>query len=570
MKYRCLMRVFFLVLLAGCGKKDPIVAVIGNKQVITLNEFKEDFSRGKSTEAVETSSPSRLLNHLNHMIDTRIKILEAYEMGLERDSAVVAKVVPTRTQALFNRLYETEIVDHMVKETDIRAYFAHMGKEVVIRKITFRCEADSSSEEEAKRKAQDVLSQARAGEDFAALARTHSEDRGSAMNGGLMNPLVWTQQNDPVKDRAFTMQEGDISGLIKDNTGYHIIKVEKIREKERDPYHEVREEIRQNLIAANRQAIAEEARAYWSKVMEDKGVFWNEEELEYLVQRLKSVKDPRRDILADSLDGLSPEEKEKVLVQHKEGQITVQDFEEKIQEYPQHTRFPIDQTSGLKRLFEQWLMRRMLLEKAVSKGLEKDKAVVEELQKTTEQEIVRVLMDRFVIGEIKPREEALKLYYERNREEKYSDPEKVNVQEVMVKDEDMANRIAQWAKAGRDFSKLARDYTERPGYKNKDGILGFFAQGRWGDMGEKAFTLKPGEVAGPIPLKNDRGFSVIKLLEQRPSQVKPYDEVKSRVRNDLIREIKKDREEQWLEEKRNKYSVKTYENVLRKAIPRAS
>ena len=570
MKFRCLMLVLFLILLIGCGKKDPIVAVIGNKQVITLNEFKEDFSRGKSTEAVETSTPSRLLNHLNRMIDTRIKILEAYEMGLERDSAVVAKVIPTRTQALFNRLYETEIVDRMVKETDIRAYFARMGKEVVIRKITFRCEPDSSSEEEAKRKAQDILGKAKAGEDFAALARTHSEDRGSAMNGGLMNPLIWSKQNDPVKQEAFAMQTGEISGLIKDNTGYHIIKIEEIREKERAPYHEVREEIRQNLIATNRQAIAEEARAYWLDVMEDKGVLWMEEELEYLVQRLKSVKDPRRNILADSLYGLSIEEKAKILVQHKDGQITVQDFQEKIQEYPQHTRFPIDQTSGLKRLFEQWLMRRMLLEKAVSKGLEKDKTVVEELQKTTEQEIVRVLMDRYVIGEIKPKEEALTLYYERNREEKYSDPEKVNVQEVMVKDEDLANRIAQWAKLGRDFSKLARDYTERPGYKNKDGILGFFSQGRWGDMGEKAFTLKLGEVAGPIPLKNNRGFSVIKLLERKPSRVKPYDEVKGRVRNDLIREIKKDREEKWVAEKKNKYTVKIYENVLQKAITKAS
>src|SRR4029079_9881290 len=50
--------------------------------------------------------------------------------------------------------------------------------------ITFPEGADDAAKAQAKTKAQQVLKDVKAGKDFATLARQHSQDPGSAQNGG--------------------------------------------------------------------------------------------------------------------------------------------------------------------------------------------------------------------------------------------------------------------------------------------------------------------------------------------------------------------------------------------------
>jgi peptidyl-prolyl cis-trans isomerase D len=74
-------------------------------------------------------------------------------------------------------------------------------------------------------KARELLKQARAGADFAKLARENSQDYGSAMRGG---DLGWTSRNGWVKpfaDAAFSAPVGAIVGPIRTQFGWHIIKV---------------------------------------------------------------------------------------------------------------------------------------------------------------------------------------------------------------------------------------------------------------------------------------------------------------------------------------------------------
>lgn len=74
-------------------------------------------------------------------------------------------------------------------------------------------------------KARDLLRQARAGADFAKLARENSQDYGSATQGG---ELGWTSREGWVKpfaDAAFSARVGQIVGPVRTQFGWHIIKV---------------------------------------------------------------------------------------------------------------------------------------------------------------------------------------------------------------------------------------------------------------------------------------------------------------------------------------------------------
>jgi len=83
----------------------------------------------------------------------------------------------------------------------------------------------SDAQKAAKRKlAEDVLKRARAGEDFAKLAKEYSEDPGSKDKGGEYT-FPRGQMVPEFESAAFSMSTNQISDIVTTTFGYHIIKL---------------------------------------------------------------------------------------------------------------------------------------------------------------------------------------------------------------------------------------------------------------------------------------------------------------------------------------------------------
>ncbi|GMV04851.1 MAG: hypothetical protein AMXMBFR53_11310 [Gemmatimonadota bacterium] len=94
-----------------------------------------------------------------------------------------------------------------------------------------------SAKSAAKARAQQLLDSVRAGGDFEALAKAHSQDPGSAEVGG---DLGWFRRGAMVRefeDAAFAMVDGQVSEVVETEFGFHIIKVERSRLGERKGRH---------------------------------------------------------------------------------------------------------------------------------------------------------------------------------------------------------------------------------------------------------------------------------------------------------------------------------------------
>jgi peptidyl-prolyl cis-trans isomerase D len=102
--------------------------------------------------------------------------------------------------------------------------------------------------EETKKKAEDVLKQAKKGAKFDELAKKYSEDPGSKDKGG---DLGWIRQGQTVPEfekTAFSLAPGQISDLVKTQYGFHIIKVLEKQNAHTKPFEEVKDSIRTPLL----------------------------------------------------------------------------------------------------------------------------------------------------------------------------------------------------------------------------------------------------------------------------------------------------------------------------------
>lgn len=102
--------------------------------------------------------------------------------------------------------------------------------------------------DEIRKKAEDVLKQAKKGAKFDELAKKYSEDPGSKDKGGDLGWLVQGQTVPEFEKAAFSLQPGSISDLVKTQYGFHIIKVLEKETAHTKPFDEVKDSIRGPLL----------------------------------------------------------------------------------------------------------------------------------------------------------------------------------------------------------------------------------------------------------------------------------------------------------------------------------
>jgi len=120
-------------------------------------------------------------------------------------------------------------------------------KTATVRHILLLTQGKSETEKAAaKTKIEGILAEAKAGADFAELAKMYSEDAGSKDKGGLYENFPRGQMVKPFEDAAFSVPVGQISGVIETAYGYHILKVID-RQKETRTFEAVRPELEARL-----------------------------------------------------------------------------------------------------------------------------------------------------------------------------------------------------------------------------------------------------------------------------------------------------------------------------------
>jgi len=132
-------------------------------------------------------------------------------------------------------------------------------------------------------------------------------------------------------------------------------------------------------------------------------------------------------------------------------------------------------------------------------------------------------------------DDALRSEYARQAD-RWRLPERAKVRHILIlsqglndaQKKDMlakAQGILKRVKAGEDFGKLAKEFSEDPGSKDKGGEYDFKPRGEWvKPFEDAAFSMKPGQISDIVT--TEYGYHIIQTLAIEPARMKPFEEVK--------------------------------------------
>ncbi|MBZ5601570.1 MAG: peptidyl-prolyl cis-trans isomerase, partial [Acidobacteriia bacterium] len=125
----------------------------------------------------------------------------------------------------------------------------------------------------------------------------------------------------------------------------------------------------------------------------------------------------------------------------------------------------------------------------------------------------------------------------------FRNPERVHARHILIKTVDKsdaekkqllakAQDTLKQVKGGGNFAEIAKKSSEDTGSAEKGGDLGWVVRGQMLPEFEKAvFSLKPGEIGDLVT--TSVGYHIVQVLEREPARVKPFDEVKAALLDDL-------------------------------------
>ena len=197
----------------------------------------------------ENMTVQDLMEAVETWINTEVVYQRAVEMGLDEEPDVKAKMKRGVKETVAKKLIDSELSSRIVlSPVEIDSVYRTQKDRLKLEQDRFRASHILLDDYET---AMAIYNRLGKGSKFEDLAADYSRDRESAKAGGDLGYFVEGQMVEPFEVAAFDMEIDEVSGIVKTDFGYHIIKLtDKISEGKYD-FESVREDLKQ-LLADNK------------------------------------------------------------------------------------------------------------------------------------------------------------------------------------------------------------------------------------------------------------------------------------------------------------------------------
>ena len=179
------------------------------------------------------------------LITRELIIQEANNRGLTQKESVKEKIEQSRVGILVAAVFEDFVDREGVTEAEFKSAYdsvksEYSGKEYQVQHILVEKEADAKA----------IVAKIKAGASFSEMAKQNSKDPGSAPNGG---ELGWVSDKSLVPEFSKSMvalNKGQMTDKpVKSQFGWHIIRLEDVRDSKAPPMDEIKAELKQMIVS---------------------------------------------------------------------------------------------------------------------------------------------------------------------------------------------------------------------------------------------------------------------------------------------------------------------------------
>ena len=262
----------------------PEVVARVNGQPVPLNSVRIFATRGGSLD--DRKAPGAFRDAVQHFVVRELLFQEAMRRGVKADDRAVEQKydeahLPYKDEKSWSAFLEQQGMDVQAFRTELRVQYTvqalmqqvsegvpsevtddearefflsnperfETGERLRARHILLRVprEVDPSRKDEFRTRAEGLLARIRTGEDFAELAREHSEDVGSKGKGGALQVFARGQMVPAFEEAAFALQPGEVSDVVETPFGFHIVKLDQRLPSEEVPLDAVMKQVKEHI-----------------------------------------------------------------------------------------------------------------------------------------------------------------------------------------------------------------------------------------------------------------------------------------------------------------------------------
>jgi len=247
----------------------------------------------------------------------------------------------------------------------------------------------------------------------------------------------------------------------------------------------------------------------------------------------------------------------KELVRINNVSISLEEFRQMSEKQPLEGKMRLLNEKGLRDFLDNYVItREVLYQEGKQKGLDKNKEIVAKVEDFKRAMVIEALLEEVLKGKGEVSESEIQKYYKEN-EDRFTEPREIKIRHIVVNSEPVLKEVLTKLARGESFEKLASTYNVDKS-REDGGDLGYIRRGQlapsFAQFEEAAFSLrKKGEISEVV--KTPFGYHLIQLAERRGTALRPFDQVKEKIRFFLQEKKRQDAYLEYVKETKSRAKI---------------
>jgi len=210
---------------AFAQNNDPVIMTINGKD-ITRSEFEYSYNKNNSEGVIDKKD---IKEYVPLFVNFKLKVAAAEEARYDTISSIRKELFGYKEQMVLPRIVDNDFIEREARIT-YENTAKRFGTDDMLTAshilVLVRQDASEEVQASAKKRIDSIYNVLKGGADFAEVAKSSSDDKGSAMKGGSLGQFGKGMMIPDFENAAYALKKGEMSAPIKSTVGWHIIKME--------------------------------------------------------------------------------------------------------------------------------------------------------------------------------------------------------------------------------------------------------------------------------------------------------------------------------------------------------